>query len=272
MAKVGFRSDEIVAVLLVNGPQRVATVFERVVHMALMDRKNVRSLKRKVLGQLVGTVKRDIAFAEIVLLIDALVVKIIKTQIDRRLVGGVGQRGRRIIDHGRAHTEVGPVGVRPLALLDLDERRIVGAVIVLPRIEGRQSGIGQLLVGDLRHLQRIAPDIEFIGELADGGPVVHRNLGRSAFGGAGLDQNHAVGAAGTVDGRGGSVFQNLDRLNVRGVDLRQVAGIADGKSVHHDQRSVRTVERTVAANAHHGPRPGVLRSIHDLQSRSTALQ
>ena len=35
---------------------------------------------------------------------------------------------------------------------------------------------------------------------------------------------------------------------------------------------VRTVERTVAADTHYGARPGILRSVHDLQSGGTALQ
>ena len=121
-------------------------------------------------------------------------------------------------------------------------------------------------------MQRVAPDVEFVGELPDGGPVVHRNLSRPAFGGAGLDQDHAVGAAGTVDGRGRGIFQDLDRFDVRGVDLRQVAGVADGESIDYDQRGVRTVERTVAADTHYGARPGILRSVHDLQSGGTALQ
>ena len=89
--------------------------------MTLVDRKDVRGLKREILGQFVRTVERDIAFAEIIFLVDTFVVEIIKAQIDRRLVGGVRQRGRRIDDHGRTHAEVGPLGVRPLALMDHDE-------------------------------------------------------------------------------------------------------------------------------------------------------
>ena len=272
MAEVGLRSDEIIAFLVVDGPQRITAVFERVVHVPLVDRKDVRSLERKVFSQFVRTVERDVAFAEVVLFVDAFVIVIIQAQVDRRLIGGMRQRGRRVVDHGRAHAEVGPIGIRPFALLDFDERRIVGSVVVLARIEGRQSGVGQFLVGDLRHLQRIAPDVEFVGELPDRGPVIHRDVGLPALGGAGLDQDHAVGAAGTVNSRRGGVFQYLDRLDVRRVDLRQVAGIADGESVDHDQRSVRTVERAVTADAHDGSRTRVLRRVHDLQSRSAALQ
>lgn len=56
--------------------------------------------KREILGQLVRTVERDIA-CEVIFLVDALVVEIIEAQIDRRLESAGGQRGRRIVDHGR---------------------------------------------------------------------------------------------------------------------------------------------------------------------------
>ena len=42
--------------------------------MTLVDRKDVRGLKREILGQFVRTVERDIAFAEIIFLVDTFVV------------------------------------------------------------------------------------------------------------------------------------------------------------------------------------------------------
>lgn len=57
-----------------------------------------------------------------------------------------------------------------------------------------------------------------------------------------------------------------------GLICDRLPGVADGESVDYDQRGVRTVERTVAADTHYGARPGILRSVHDLQSGGTALQ
>ena len=72
-----------------------------------------------------------------------------------------------------------------------------------------------------------------LGEDRDVGGEVHVDL--ALFAGAlGRDDDDTVGSAGTVDSRGGRVFQNVDALDVVGVQV--VDGTFHRQTVHHEQR------------------------------------
>ena len=64
----------------------------------------------------------------------------------------------------------------------------------------------------------------------------------------GRDDNHAVGAARTVNRRGRSVFQHLDVGDVVGVERREI-GRLHHHAVHNIKRSVATVDRSCTADA-----------------------
>ena len=63
----------------------------------------------------------------------------------------------------------------------------------------------------------------------------------------GVDDDDAVGAAGSVDGRGRGVFQHVDRLDVGGVDRRGERSLG-GESVDDVERGVALREGVVAAD------------------------
>ena len=73
-------------------------------------------------------------------------------------------------------------------------------------------------------------------------------VARLAF--LGLDQDDAIGAAGAVDGGRRSILQDLDRLDVVGIDLRP--GPVERNAVEDDQRLVGSRDGVVAADARHG--------------------
>lgn len=129
-----------------------------------------------------------------------------------------------------------------------------------------------LLVGDLSHEHRVVPDVERVGELADDRLVLDRNVGLSFRGRLGRDEDHAVGTPRSVDCRCRSVLQNLDRFDVRDVDLREVARIAHREAVDYDKRSVGTFERAVAADTDDRSRTRILRGVQHLKTCGPALK
>ena len=62
----------------------------------------------------------------------------------------------------------------------------------------------------------------------------------------GGDEHHAVGGAGTVQGGGGSVFQDRDRLDVIGVDVGDRS--VKRNAVHHIKRGAVRVDGTETAD------------------------
>ena len=87
----------------------------------------------------------------------------------------------------------------------------------------------------------------------------------------GLDEDDAVGAAGAVDGGRRGVFEDFDRLDVIGVDLRPAA--VERHAVENDQRLVGSRDGVVAADERHGVGTFGIRSGHrDVQTGHGALQ
>ncbi len=76
---------------------------------------------------------------------------------------------------------------------------------------------------------------------------VHRDDRLGALAALGGDQNHAVGAAGAVDGRGCSVLEHGHRLDVGGIDRRYLTVV--GNAVDDVERFVAGCQRPDAADA-----------------------
>ena len=76
----------------------------------------------------------------------------------------------------------------------------------------------------------------------------HRGLADRSL--IGTDQDDTIGAAGTVDGRGRGILENVDALDVVGGDFRQASH--ERNAVQHDERVVRCGERTLAADTDGG--------------------
>lgn len=187
-------------------------------------------------------------------------------------VVGAADGCRRAVQDGGSQAEVAPVGIGPFAVLYLKQRGIIDAADGLADVDGVESGVYLLLVGDLSHEHRVVPDVERVGELADDRLVLDRNVGLPLCGRLGRDEDHAVGAPRSVDCRCRGVLENLDRLDVRDVDLREVARIAHREAVDYDERRVGAFERAVAADADDRSRTRILRGVQHLKTCSTALK
>ena len=136
-----------------------------------------------------------------------------------------------------------PVGIHLAHVGDLGPEE--GLAVVLGRIPRAGGAAGFTLEGDvlvgIHHVER-APVID-----AHAHETVVDNL-RLAFPGLfRSDEDHAVGALRSVDGRRGGILQNVDRLDVARVDRGE--RLVVGNTVEHDQRVVARVGRTRAADA-----------------------
>ena len=60
------------------------------------------------------------------------------------------------------------------------------------------------------------------------------------------DDDDTVGTTGTVDSSGGSIFQDVHRLDIGGVDIRKLSH--EGDSVEHDQRVVGSTQRALTTD------------------------
>ena len=84
------------------------------------------------------------------------------------------------------------------------------------------------------------------GEDRDVGGEVHVDL--ALFAGAlGRDDDDTIGSAGTVDGRGGRVFQHVDAFDVVGVQV--IDGAFHRQAVHHEERVGLGVHRADATDS-----------------------
>ena len=178
----------------------------------------------------------------------ALVAALVVLVIERNLVLGLlvarcdGQRvavPQAFLVEITAH----PVGIHLAHVGDLGPEE--GLAVVLGRVPRAGGAAGFTLEGDvligIHHVER-APVID-----AHAHETVVDNL-RLAFPGLFRgDEDHAVGALRSVDGRRGGILQNVDRLDVARVDRGE--RLVVGNTVEHDQRVVARVGRTRAADA-----------------------
>ena len=262
----------VVALLVVDGPKGVAAVFESVADVAVGDREDVVGGQFQVLVEVVGDAEVGVDALVGVFLVQSLIVVVVDVEVDRGAVVGAADGCRRAVQDGGSQAEVAPVGIGPFAVLYLKQRGIIDAADGLADVDGVESGVYLLLVGDLSHEHRVVPDVERIGELADDRLVLDRNVGLPLCGRLGRDEDHAVGAPRSVDCRCRGVLENLDRLDVRDVDLREVARIAHREAVDYDERCVGAFERAVAADADNRSRTRILRSVQHLKTCGTALK
>ena len=181
--------------------------------------------------RLVGVVEREQIAALFVAAVDADVVFLGESGLEDGVlpvgrtdrVGvavfvGVDSRAEEILGSGRIFARRGDdviVGVERVVPF-----AAVGQLTVGVRIEG--------LLVDVAGVGHGIEHVDFLGhfretEIRGEGDVV---LAVAAL--LGGDDDHAVGAARTVDGRRGGVFQHLDRLDVVGVDVGQRVGAGAG--------------------------------------------
>ena len=105
------------------------------------------------------------------------------------------------------------------------------------------------LVGELTHRGELgAVHHRVLDGVLETDVVVEGHLrglaGNTLIGG---DQDHAVGTAGTVDGRGGSILEDVHALDVAGGNIGE--GAHERHAVQHDQRIVGSGQGTVATDA-----------------------
>ena len=272
MAEVLRPGKIVVAFLVVDGPKGIAAVFESVADVAVGDGEDVVGGQFQVLVEVVGDTEVGIDTLVGIFFVQSLIVVVVDVEVDRGAVVGAADGCRRAVQDGGSQAEVAPIGIGPFAILYFEQRGIIDAAYGLPDVNGVESGVYLLLVGDLSHEHRVVPDVERVGELADDRLVLDRNVGLSFRGRLGRDEDHAVGTPRSVDCRCRSVLQNLDRFDVRDVDLREVARIAHREAVDYDKRSVGTFERAVAADTDDRSRTRILRGVQHLKTCGPALK
>jgi hypothetical protein len=106
--------------------------------------------------------------------------------------------------------------------------------------------------------------------LAGVGVVGDARLADGAGALLGGDEHHAVGAARPVDRRGAGVLQDLDRLDVGGLQVVEAAGHRD--AVEHVERVVPGLERPGAADAHLGAVAGLVARGDHVHAGDAPLQ
>ena len=182
------------------------------------------------------------------------------------LHGGVV--GNRLL----AQDQVLPAGVGGPGRLEFLNGRIVNAVGVDgAHIQRGEAGVDLGLVLGDGHQHGIVPQVQLGGHLRQRGLLPDAQAGAVAARLVGGDEDDAVRAAGTVDGRCARVLQDLHGDDVLRVDLGEVTGIAEGEAVHDQERSVGTVHGGVTSHAHDGRRARFLGVVGHLDARHAAL-
>ena len=264
----------VIAVVVVDREDRVAPVGQSAVVVTLVAGDVGAGLHAQVVQQLVLDREITAVFAVGVLDVHAVVEVVVGAGLEHRAVvaalhlyGGVVRHGRR------AEDQVVPARVGRPGRLQLRNRGIIDAVgIGRTDVGRRQSGVDAAFVREHRHQHGIAPEVQLGAESRNGRLLAQRDARHVLLRLARGDEDHAVGSARTVDGRCRGILEHLHRNDVLRVDLFQIAGIAPGESVDDHQRSVRTVERRVAADADRRRGAGVLRGVDHLHAGHAALQ
>ena len=151
----------------------------------------------------------------------------------------------------RLVVEVLPVGVDIITLI---EGVLIHAGILAEFGEGRSVHHG-ILVED-----RLEVDISVVGNLC----------GCALYTLHGGDDDHTIGTAATVDSGGGGILEDIHRLDVGGVDIRELSH--ERNTVEHDERVVGSAERALSTdtNLHFGAR--FRRSLRHEHTCHTALE
>ena len=182
------------------------------------------------------------------------------------LHGGVV--GNRLV----AQDQVLPAGVGGPGRHEFLDGRIVHAVGVDgAHVLRGEAGVDLGLVLGDGHQHGIVPQVQLGGHLRQRGLLPDAQAGSVPAGLVGGDEDDAVRAAGSVDGRCARVLQDFHGDDVLRVDLGQVAGVAEGEAVHDQERSVGTVHGGVTSHAHDGRRARFLGVVGHLDTGHAAL-
>ena len=188
------------------------------------------------------------------------------------VVGAAHLHGGVVGDRLVAEDQVFPAGVGGPGRLEFLDGRIVNAVGVDgAHVLRGEAGVDLGLVLGDGHQHGIVPQIQLGGHLGQGGLLPDAHAGAVAAGLVGGDEDDAVRAAGSVDGRCARILQHFHGDDVLRVDLGQVAGVAEGEAVHDQERGVGTVHGGVTSHAHDGRSTGFLGVVRHLDTRHTAL-
>ena len=122
-----------------------------------------------------------------------------------------------VVAHTSLVVEVLPVGIGVVILVE----GVLVETSILAELRERGAVHHRILVEDL-----LETDISVVGHL---GGCTLIALGC-------CDDDHTVGTTGTVDGSGGSILQDIHRLDVGGVDIRKLSH--EGDTIEHYQRVV----------------------------------
>ncbi len=157
-----------------------------------------------------------------------LVVIVTSAEAVAAAVGATGHTHVVVVAHTRLVVQVLPVGV--------------GIVILVQRVLVESGILTHLREGGTVHHGIL---VEHLLE-ADVAVVAH--LGRCALRTLhGGDDDHTVGTTATIDGRCGGILQDVQRLDVAGVDIRELSH--EGNTVEHDQRVVAGTQRALTTDA-----------------------
>ena len=232
----------IAPVLVVDRVDGVAPVRLTAVVVAVAQVEDVRGPYGEVVEQLVAHVQVVSTLHVVVVHVHAHVGEVVGAQVEAGgLVGARHPHGGVVREGALVEDQLVPAGVGGPAGLQLLYGGVVDPCgVALAHVERRHAAVDASLVAEHRHQHGIAPQVEPGGELGEGELLLHRHQGGALLRPSCGDQDHAVGAARSVDGGGRGIFQYLHRDDVVGVDLLQVAGVTQGEAIHHDQGCVRS--------------------------------
>ena len=191
---------------------------------------------------------------------DTLVVEVTNREARPRSVGTAGNREIVLLTIGSLGHHVLPVDVVELAVIGTGEGRERGHTVI-----GRGSTVGREELCKRSHFDTmgVLRDTE-VGAEVDAGLAGLRLL-------RGHEDN-AIGSAGTVDGGGGSVLQDLDALDILGIEPAEVGVGAVLDTVDNPQRVGVAVHGSDTADADAVTAGRVTGRLGDDHTGSGALQ
>ena len=185
---------------------------------------------------------------------DAVVPEVVGTGYELGLVVGTAHLYGRVIGNRQfAQDEIFPAGVGGPGGLQFLNGRIIDTVgIHGAHVLRDKTGVNlRLVLGD-GHEDGIVPQVELGRHLREGGLLADADAGLSGSGFVGRDEDDAVGAAGSVDGRRGGILQDFHGHDVLRIDLGEIAGIAEGETVHDQERRIGAVHGGITPDPDRG--------------------
>ena len=172
----------------------------------------------------------------------AFVLPVFEGGVGRELLGALAEGDGGLIETAGPGDLLDPVGVDPGGFgraYDVHDFRQLA--VGRADVEGHLVGVLHRRVGDRHPLFGVGQADVRARPGRDAAPHVHVDLQLAFLAGFGRDEDDAVRAAGAVDGRGGRVLEDLDGLDVAGIehpdnalaDLSVIGGV-HGAALHRD--------------------------------------